>query len=95
MQCGKLRLTQDTGKDRIVSATPSGYRATGHYRIRSNCRERSNLTTILYNTSFILDNIGAADKRLVWLDHSYHVATLDNDKELIASETLRFIQQHS
>ena len=90
-----MRLTQDTGKDRIVPATPSGYRATGHYRIRSDCRERSNLTTILRNTPFILDNIGAADEWLVWLDHLYHIATLDNDKELIAGETLRFIQQHS
>ena len=32
--------------------------------------------------------------RLVWLDNSYHVATLDNDKELIAQETLQFIQAH-
>jgi carboxylesterase len=46
------------------------------------------------NAPFILDNIGATDKRLVWLDNSYHVATLDNDKELIASETLKFIQNH-
>ena len=47
------------------------------------------------NAPDIIEHVGAADKRLVWLDHSYHVATLDNDKELIAGETLRFIQQHS
>jgi carboxylesterase len=47
------------------------------------------------NAPFILDNIGATDKRLAWLDNSYHVATLDNDKELIAGETLRFIRQHA
>jgi carboxylesterase len=46
------------------------------------------------NAPFILNHIGATDKRLVWLDNSYHVATLDNDKELIAGETLKFIQDH-
>jgi carboxylesterase len=46
------------------------------------------------NGPYIVEHVGTADKRLVWLDHSYHVATLDNDKELIASETLRFIQEH-
>jgi len=47
------------------------------------------------NAPYIVEQVGTVDKRLVWLDHSYHVATLDNDKELIAGETLRFIQQHS
>ncbi|HSR30012.1 MAG TPA: alpha/beta fold hydrolase [Anaerolineae bacterium] len=46
------------------------------------------------NAPYILENIGAAEKRLVWLEDSYHVATQDNDKELIAAETLRFIQAH-
>jgi carboxylesterase len=46
------------------------------------------------NAPYILEHVGAEEKRLVWLDNSYHVATLDNDKELIAEETLRFIQAH-
>jgi len=46
------------------------------------------------NGPYILDNIGAAEKQLVWLENSYHVATLDNDKELVVAETLRFIQAH-
>jgi len=46
------------------------------------------------NAPFIIDNIGAEDKRLLWLENSYHVATLDYDKELIARETLKFIQDH-
>jgi carboxylesterase len=46
------------------------------------------------NAPYIIDHLGTEDKRLVWLEESYHVATLDNDKELIASETLQFIQQH-
>lgn len=44
------------------------------------------------NAPFIIEHIGAEDKRLFWLENSYHVATLDNDKELIATETLKFIQ---
>ncbi len=47
------------------------------------------------NGPFILEHIGAAEKRLVWLENSYHVATLDNDKEFIAAESIRFIQEHS
>ena len=31
---------------------------------------------------------GSADKEIIWLDHSFHVATMDHDKELIA-ETCR------
>jgi hypothetical protein len=31
---------------------------------------------------------------LVWLENSYQVATLDHDKEQIASETLASIQAH-
>ena len=46
------------------------------------------------NGPFIIENIGAEDKRLLWLENSYHVATLDHDKELIARETLKFIQNH-
>ena len=36
--------------------------------------------------------IGAKRVALLWLDDSYHVATLDNDKALIAAEVVAFIQ---
>ena len=36
------------------------------------------------NSPHILERLGNQDKQLVWLENSYHVATLDNDKELIA-----------
>ncbi|MFC7395008.1 alpha/beta hydrolase [Scopulibacillus cellulosilyticus] len=45
------------------------------------------------NSQMIFDNISSRQKRLVQLDNSYHVATLDNDKELIIEETLRFIKR--
>lgn len=44
------------------------------------------------NGPYILEHLGAADKRLVWLENSYHVATLDNDKEFIAEEMVSFIR---
>ncbi len=46
------------------------------------------------NGPYIVERVGATDKRLVWLEQSYHVATLDHDKELIAREAVRFIQAH-
>lgn len=36
--------------------------------------------------------LGANRVELLWLDNSYHVATLDNDKELIAQRTGDFIR---
>jgi len=46
------------------------------------------------NAPFIMERLGAKDKKLVWLDESYHVSTLDNDKEFIAREILKFIRAH-
>jgi len=36
--------------------------------------------------------VGASRIELLWLDNSYHVATLDNDKDLIAQKTVAFIR---
>lgn len=47
------------------------------------------------NGPLIVELLGSTDKRLLWLEESYHVATLDNDKERIAEETLAFIRSHS
>jgi carboxylesterase len=47
------------------------------------------------NGPYISQHVGAEEKRLIWLEESYHVATLDHDKELIASETLQFIRHHA
>ena len=49
-----------------------------------SCRRAMGLTSWTH--------LGAADKRLIWLENSYHVATLDNDKELIAAEMVAFIR---
>lgn len=46
------------------------------------------------NGPYIMENICSTDKELLWLDRSYHVATMDNDKELIAGRAIEFIQKH-
>jgi len=47
------------------------------------------------NGELIMGAISSAEKELLWLENSYHVATLDNDKELILERTLAFIKKHS
>lgn len=47
------------------------------------------------NSEYIMDHIGSSDKRKVTLYDSYHVATLDNDKELIFKECEKFIRRLS
>ncbi len=46
------------------------------------------------NGPHILERLGSSDKQLLWLENSYHVATLDNDKDLIAEQTINFIHEH-
>ncbi|HJW72072.1 MAG TPA: alpha/beta fold hydrolase [Geothrix sp.] len=45
------------------------------------------------NAELTMREAGSDDKRLIWLDNSYHVATLDYDKDLIAAECLAFVQR--
>lgn len=45
------------------------------------------------NSKQIYDAIGSKDKEIVYLENSYHVATLDNDKEKIEEECVRFIKE--
>ncbi len=47
------------------------------------------------NQPFILNHVASWDKELIMLENSYHVATLDNDKELIFAREVEFIQAHS
>ncbi len=43
------------------------------------------------NTDFLMKHLGSADKRLVCLDESYHVITVDSERDRVAQETLEFI----
>ena len=47
------------------------------------------------NDPHILEKLGGEDKELVWLENSYHVATLDNDADLIAERTAQFIRERA
>lgn len=44
------------------------------------------------NAPYIYENVGSTDKELFWLDNSYHVCTLDFDKEKIFEASYNFIQ---
>lgn len=47
------------------------------------------------NQQLIYDSVGSEDKALVKLENSYHVATMDNDKELIFAGTVEFLAAHA
>ena len=47
------------------------------------------------NSERLMQRAGSADKRQVWLEDSYHVATLDNDAPVIFSVSADFIRRVS
>lgn len=46
------------------------------------------------NSDVIFAQVGSADKRRLWLENSYHVATLDNDAPHLFAESVSFIRTH-
>jgi carboxylesterase len=50
-------------------------------------------TTSPHNAQRVLDRIGAATVRAVWLDDSYHIITSDNEREIVAQETAAFMRE--
>ena len=46
------------------------------------------------NAEHILQKLSSQDKQIVWLENSYHVATLDNDKDLIVQKSIDFMNTH-
>ena len=44
---------------------------------------------------FVLENIGSDDVDFVLLHDSYHMVTLDNEKERVATETIRFFRERT
>ena len=47
------------------------------------------------NTEYILGRVASAEGEALWLEDSYHVATLDNDKDLILRRTTDFVRRHA
>jgi carboxylesterase len=49
----------------------------------------------LKSAEFVVDNIGSSDVHLTILHDSYHMITLDNEKQLVGDETLRFFSERA
>jgi carboxylesterase len=47
------------------------------------------------NSVRLMERAGSAEKRQVWLEDSYHVATMDNDLPVIVEESLSFIRSRA
>ena len=51
--------------------------------------------TSVKNSEFVLSQIAATEKRLVLLEDSYHVITVDRQRDRVAQELQRFIVAHT
>ena len=47
------------------------------------------------STKYTFSNISSQQKKIIWLENSYHVATLDYDKDIIIKESFDFINKNS
>ena len=47
------------------------------------------------NTSFVAEHVSSTDVEVVWLDRSYHVATLDYDAPMIFERSTEFIAKRA
>lgn len=45
------------------------------------------------NAEEILRRVNSEKRRVVWLGDSYHIITVDNERELVVNETVRFIDE--
>ncbi len=45
--------------------------------------------------TLVYDSVSSEDKELVWVDRSYHVITLDHDREEVFQRTYEFIKERS
>jgi carboxylesterase len=47
------------------------------------------------DSSILLDGVASSRREQVWLERSFHVATLDYDADLIADRTITFVREHT
>jgi carboxylesterase len=45
------------------------------------------------NAKYLLEHIGSSDKALIMLDDSYHMIVIDKQKDLVAQETVKFLNR--
>lgn len=46
------------------------------------------------NPQYIAAHLGSKRIETIMLHNSYHMITVDNDREQVASETIRFLRKH-
>lgn len=56
---------------------------------------REDDTASAKNADYVERHIGAKDVRKILLDDCYHMITIDNEKELVANETIKFFNECS
>jgi len=49
----------------------------------------------LENVDYTLRNVSSKEKEVIYLENSYHVETMDYDKDLICEKTVDFIKKNS
>lgn len=47
------------------------------------------------NAQYIVDRVASTEKEILFLENSYHVITLDREKELVFERTFNFIKEHA
>ncbi|MFA6350517.1 MAG: alpha/beta fold hydrolase [Candidatus Omnitrophota bacterium] len=50
--------------------------------------------TSIKNARYFYDHVGSADKALVELENSYHMITIDLDKDMVSGEIIAFLNKH-
>ena len=56
---------------------------------------RNDHTVSPANAPYIYDTVASKDKELVWLERSFHVVTLDLDRDEVFDRTYRFIKERA
>jgi len=46
------------------------------------------------NSYYIYGNIGSKDKKIIFLEDSYHIITADQERDKVADETVAFFEKH-
>lgn len=57
-------------------------------------KSRDDHVVPIINVPYTIDKISSKEKEVIWLENSYHVATMDFDKDLINEKTYEFIKSH-
>ncbi len=57
-------------------------------------KSREDHVVPLSNVEYTLKYLPSKEKEIIWLENSYHVATMDYDKDIICEKSLGFIKKH-